>query len=316
MRPINTKIRWIAAASCLLAISSVANAEEGVVRITDSNSSQGIATINGDSGLSAEQQEQRAAYNRIRAQLAQQNAGGSFQQVGYQMAPAGGQYYQPQMLNQAGPIQQTNCTAMGCTSGGCTSGACGGYTGYTPACGGCDPCNAGQMNWGGSCSSGNCDCNQCRSGKGRRGRKNDCDSCYADGYNERMCTLFAKATPDDGCTRWPKRWWRGQTLNYQARNQKLANCLFGWMVPSGCCGQGCPPFGKYHVTYANDPNYADSRDGMVYGAHGYGTHLSVPLAPNVRHSYNYSWGTPASRITPMGHYAGPGAAGPNMHQSW
>ncbi|HIF00950.1 MAG TPA: hypothetical protein EYG03_27620 [Planctomycetes bacterium] len=114
-----------------------------------------------------------------------------------------------------------------------------------------------------------------------------------------------------------KRWWRGQYLNYHARNQRLANHLFGWMVPSGCCGQGCPPLGKYQVTYANDPGYADHRDnGQAYGVQGYGVPLSVPLAPTVRQSYNYSWGTPSSRITPLGNYTPQTSVRPLYHQSW
>jgi hypothetical protein len=36
-------------------------------------------------------------------------------------------------------------------------------------------------------------------------------------------------------------------------NARLADKLFGWMIPSGCGGQGCPPIGKYHMTYADQP---------------------------------------------------------------
>jgi hypothetical protein len=43
----------------------------------------------------------------------------------------------------------------------------------------------------------------------------------------------------------------------------------------------------------------------------------VPLAPNVRHSYNYSWGTPSSRITPMGQYDPTGGfAQQSPYQTW
>lgn len=300
MRPNNTKIRWIAAASCLLAISSVVTADEGVARISDANQQAGIARIPTSMGdqLTPAQLEQRAAYARIRAQLSGSN-GGPFQQVGYrsQMPPM----YQPQNLQM---MQQTSYTA-----GGCGTGHCGAtYSDY------CDSsCPTGNCS---TCQTGHCGCNQ---GKNRRNRKGNncqsCDSCYGDGYNQRMCTLFAKPARTGG-TRQKGDWWHAQTSNYQARNQKLANHLFGWLIPSGCGGQGCPPFGKYHVTYADDPGYADPRDGQVYGAQGYGTHLNVPLAPNVRHSYNYSWGTPASRISPVGQYAGPGPATANMHQTW
>jgi len=189
---------------------------------------------------------------------------------------------------------------------GCGDGGCGDECGY-----GCDDgCGEGCGFDEGCCDTGR---------GGRRGRRGGCDDySYGDGYNQRMVTLFARATPDDGCSRWGTRWWRGQTGNYLARNQRLSDTLFGWLVPSGCCGQGCAPVGKYHMIYADDPGYGDSRDGgQLYGAQGYGTHVSVPLAPNVRHSYNYSWGTPSSRITPMGQYnPGSGMAVQSSCQSW
>lgn len=74
------------------------------------------------------------------------------------------------------------------------------------------------------------------------------------------------------------------------------------MIPSGYCGQGLPPVGKYHMTYADQPSYIDPRDTQLYAAQGYGMPMSVPLAPNVNHAYNYSSGLPASRITHIGSY--------------
>lgn len=56
---------------------------------------------------------------------------------------------------------------------------------------------------------------------------------------------------------------------------------------------------KWSSVYQADPNYCDPRDGRVYSAQGYGTPMSVPLAPNVKHSYNYGWGVPSSRLTPV-----------------
>ena len=190
----------------------------------------------------------------------------------------------------------------GCTSGGCTAG-CG--------------------------SEGCCDSSCCYGGwdsrRGRRQMRKDgwqsCDACdYGSGYRNRMVSLFAPALPRSCCgnDRWMCRWWRGQQYNYHARNQRLADHLFGWLVPSGCCGQGCPPVGKYCVTYADNPGYADPRDGgQPYGVQGYGVPMTVPLAPTVRQAYNYSWGTPSSRITPLGSYSGSAAAPQQLyHQSW
>ena len=70
-----------------------------------------------------------------------------------------------------------------------------------------------------------------------------------------------------------------------------------WLRPSGCCGKGCPLAGCYDMAYAANPYHFDQRDGSLYAAQGYGTHITVPLAPNVHHTYNYGWGIPSSRIT-------------------
>tara|TARA_R100001480_G_scaffold97533_1_gene102178 strand:+ start:215 stop:391 length:177 start_codon:yes stop_codon:yes gene_type:complete len=53
------------------------------------------------------------------------------------------------------------------------------------------------------------------------------------------------------------------------------------------------------MTYAVDPYQFDARDGRLYGAQGYGVPIAVPLAPNVHSTYNYGWGVPSSRLTPV-----------------
>jgi len=80
-------------------------------------------------------------------------------------------------------------------------------------------------------------------------------------------------------------------------------CKFGYFCPSGCGGAGCPPFGHYARVYPEDPGYFDQRDGQLWGAQGYGVPIAVPLAPVVGHQWNYSWGTPASRLTPVSRVA-------------
>lgn len=120
-------------------------------------------------------------------------------------------------------------------------------------------------------------------------------------------------------------WLRANAFAYRARNQwqsaelrayvhqdmaeKHAWCRgkFGYFVPTGCCGRGCPPVGHYSMVYPLDPGYFDKRDGAVYAAPGYGGPVSVPLAPVVNHTYNYGWGVPSSRLTPVLH---PVAAAP------
>jgi len=105
---------------------------------------------------------------------------------------------------------------------------------------------------------------------------------------------------------------RGQTMrhyhNLKARAKgrttadkrwKSLRCKFGYFIPTGCCGGGCPIVGSYHMVYATNPGYFDPRDGRVYSAEGYGTPMAVPLAPNVENTYNYGWGIPSSRLTPI-----------------
>lgn len=76
-------------------------------------------------------------------------------------------------------------------------------------------------------------------------------------------------------------------------------CKFGYFIPTGAGGAGVPFHGKYARVYPQDPYYFDQRDGQAWGAQGYGMPMAVPLAPVVGHSYNYSWGTPSSRLTPI-----------------
>ncbi|MCA9055993.1 MAG: hypothetical protein KDA75_19305 [Planctomycetaceae bacterium] len=84
------------------------------------------------------------------------------------------------------------------------------------------------------------------------------------------------------------------------------------------CNKGVPPCGHYSIVYPVDPWYGDARDAGVYGAEGYGGPMSVPLAPVIRHTFNYGWGVPSSRLTPVSHlatapaygYGPPGMYGP------
>lgn len=302
MRPANSKSRWFAAAACVLA-TSFANAEEAVVRITDADKDTGVVRMNAG-------QTQAPVKPRY---FAPPNARNYYQSNAYSPQQHFAAYAQYYGLNQGSGIMQTSGEYPGgyslqapqqpgysqvaytpqvcsdCNSG-LYMGDAGGW-GHGSSSMGCDAVNGSCDNCYGSCDS--CDTN-CDSGS--------CDDCYGHGYRSRL-RLLAGAVPKD-CSnrRWPCRWWRGQQANYHARNQRLANHLFGWMIPSGCCGQGCPPVGCYGITYADDPGYADSRDAQQYGVQGYGTPMTVPLAPNVRYSYNYSWGTPSSRLTPVGSY--------------
>jgi hypothetical protein len=76
-------------------------------------------------------------------------------------------------------------------------------------------------------------------------------------------------------------------------------CKFGYFIPTGAGGAGVPFAGKYSRVYPQDPHYFDQQDGQAWGAQGYGMPMAVPLAPVVGHTYNYGWGSPSSRLTPI-----------------
>ena len=91
------------------------------------------------------------------------------------------------------------------------------------------------------------------------------------------------------------------------------------------CGKGCNGsasregvalFGKYQITYASQPSYADPRDNKAWAAPGYGMPMTVPTAPLVRYSYNYSHGTPASRLTRLSTYNPSTSPQPLFLRSW
>ena len=193
---------------------------------------------------------------------------------------------------QPSPIQQTsylNATALFDLGHDHKSSACG--TGCADPC--CPPedCAEGCRGEGRTPSEG-CGCGCSGNGEnsglfdemfGGRQAKCSCDQCDHCG-NGKSATLF--------------------------------DCLFGCMRPAGACEQGAPLFGKYRVTYAHKPDYADPRDGQPWAAQGYRIPVTVPTAPIVRYSYNYSHGTPASRLTPLSTY-NPSTGPQSLHlQSW
>lgn len=92
---------------------------------------------------------------------------------------------------------------------------------------------------------------------------------------------------------------------------QFMRCKFGYFCPSGGVdGKGVPPWGRYNMVYPVNPSHFDKRDGQVYAASGYGGPVSVPIAPNVNHTYNYGWGIPSSRLTPIAHPLTPGVPTP------
>ena len=76
----------------------------------------------------------------------------------------------------------------------------------------------------------------------------------------------------------------------------------GLPYPNGCGGKGCAIIDHYSMVYATMPEYSDPRDGRVYSAEGFNVPVAVPLAPNVEYQYNYGWGIPSSRLTPVSRF--------------
>ena len=64
-------------------------------------------------------------------------------------------------------------------------------------------------------------------------------------------------------------------------------------------------FGRYDQVYAVNPGYSDRREGNVWAAAATGVPTAVPLAPNVRHTMEYGWGMPSSRLVPISRPAPP-----------
>ncbi len=102
-------------------------------------------------------------------------------------------------------------------------------------------------------------------------------------------------------------------------------CLIPGLLPGGCLphalhrdGEPCSCYlcslsgigananngrkgllGSYEHVYALDPSYVDRRTGNVWASQQTGVPMAVPLAPNVRHTMEYGWGMPSSRLVPI-----------------
>ncbi len=203
---------------------------------------------------------------------------------------------QSPMIND-GMVRPMNCTEEGCSVGGCPQG-CLSDGGYGNACQG-NSCY-------GMCKPDHglyCVCKECKAY--RKGCKNP-DSCFACKHTS-MCPncegQFCDHCPvcQGGCLARSNSRFRNRCASTSYCMEEWLACHLGYFIPrGGADGKGLPPFGCYNMVYATDPSYFDQRDGQVYAAQGYGVPVGVPLAPNVHHSYNYSWGTPSSRLTPVG----------------
>ena len=201
------------------------------------------------------------------------------------------------------------CAAPSCAAPSCAAPAtCAAPCGSTicqecgPPCGcdaGCWPrrgFRSGCYSYGGPCGDGTCGYGP---GGGLFGGGLNGNGMYGNGmYGNGMCSngmcgdgmcnggLFAGRGDRNG----------NNMIDY-------LKCKFGYFIPTGGGGKGVPLVGHYARVYPVNPAYSDPRDGQAYAAQGYGVPISVPLAPVVGHTFDYSWGVPSSRLTPVSHPA-------------
>ncbi len=242
-----------------------------------------------------------------------------------------------------------NGSACGAYPGACANGACGRGPGAGNVSCGCNSagCGRGQCVAGCDCQSrngahrpGTCPC--CRppyrtytfrdmrntidrsgDGVGRMaGNLRDSAGDWSEYLDDGRTGAFYELCPEHGEPMCQKcnSWWACQCAMFRARNEEQSRILhahckgkLAYFCPMGNCGQGVPPLGWYDMVYAAGPNYFDPRDGQLYAAQGYGVPISVPLAPTVRHTMNYSNGMPSSRLTPISTVIPPRSV---WNQSW
>ena len=134
--------------------------------------------------------------------------------------------------------------------------------------------------------------------------------CPPEGYCRTRCVLGNNCVADK---------LRCHAINHRMRNRQTSDalcqmlhndcnekfnwfrCKFGYFFPNGSGGKGSALVGHYSMVYPVNPEYQDPRDCQVYSAQGYYGPGAVPLAPVVNHTYNYGWGVPSSRLTPVSH---------------
>jgi len=132
-------------------------------------------------------------------------------------------------------------------------------------------------------------------------------SSRGSGYGNGTCPEYGQQNGSHYCS-----WLHDQWDMFNAHNRQQGEILraqihgkLAYFHPMGNGGEGVPPFGCYHLVYAANPDYSDPRDSQLYAAQGYGVPISVPLAPTVRHTMNYSTGMPSSRLTPISNVVPP-----------
>ena len=204
-------------------------------------------------------------------------------------------------INQTGSCANGTCTCDGCKNGtGCKCCGTGqyagnGHSGYGCKCGPGCKCGRGLHNDGLLGKMFGTRSNDCRCGPG-------CRCGLGNGHGHRFLADL-----------------NGDGRYDSAGKGRCRHCgrygnLFGLGHCRLCCGIPLPGIplpgllahgrhgalgGSYARVYAVNPYHHDFRDGAVYAAQGYNAPIAVPLAPNVDYQWNYGWGIPSSRLTPV-----------------
>ena len=189
--------------------------------------------------------------------------------------------------NAPGPAtpQQVAAPSQACGPAGCTNGRCGAGSGC-------------RSDGRGGCANGSSIPGHILAGRGYTLG----DLCRD--IHWKKCELKSKYCKPSPAHHWMCDRTYGMRAN-RAYSRYMWNAWFrakiNYFIPGGCGGEGCPPFGKYKRVYPVQPDYFDRRDARVYSAAATGVPTAVPLAPNVHQTYNFGWGIPSSRITPLYH---------------
>ena len=329
-----TQLARMLAGLAVLAAAGLAQAEEaGVVRLSDFSNETTFEAADGSAEIIRGQSDLRRR-NAQTSQALRRMFFGDDAPRPIQYAPRtnspNGQFMQPtgaRNANNGFPVQPTGMVTpppappvAGAVCGPCDAGACCPNTcDGSPTC--CDAAGCCDSN---CCCPNGCDgCGNgggCNNGDGngllgRRARRNACPQCGGKGCpacGGRGTGLLGRGGCGrnggnacgrgglfGGCFHSSAANYRARNLHASAQLNAYLRCKLGYFLHDGSGGVGSPLCGHYKLVYPVNPGYFDGRDGQVYSAAGYGGPVSVPLAPTVRHAYNYGWGIPSSRLTPV-----------------
>ncbi len=201
------------------------------------------------------------------------------------------------------PGHDTVCNSTGCTSEGCTTPGCNGGCrgGANHACHGGSNSSSTCWSFGGDGPKTGWSMPFCNSGDGSFSGlfcKRD-HGTYVDEYgveHQCRCTCFGYLHDlIPSCELLPRH---ACSWGFHCLERAECKCKH---VGQEKCPLHSPylRFGKYNVAYEANPWHFDARDGRVYAAQGLGMPAAMPLAPNVQKTFNFGWGTPVSRLTPI-----------------